>query len=155
MSKTTYEDNGHGTCIHCGYDRKNHYGPTFGSEGDVCNTSMVYVWRPVCPSDLPIAQAALECLRTFSLGKDYDLRILDRNATGDDDWSTSFWWDRSYGNDTKTQYVMVMTGGFQRYSNTLKEMGEAWEFFRNGWRAHASLPVPAPAKKPHAKRVLK
>jgi len=91
-----------------------------------------YVWQVLTADQLPAMQAALEKLKSYTLGDHADLRIVDRSATGEDAW------DHAYlaGNPNYT-HAAIMAGWCREYSTTLEKMSAAWEFFLYGWEAQA------------------
>jgi len=150
MSKTTWTDNGSGVCKHCGEENQHDHIDHRGER--VCRNSVVYVFRVLTGDDRAMAEACTDRLLTWTLAADAKLRILDRTATGDDDWSHDYWWTALTGRGTKAEYVLVMNGWALKYRTTIEKMSTAWEFLQYGWRARAQYVPPAPVKAPSRKR---
>ena len=149
MPKTTYLDNPSrpGTCKHCGEPADSlHYGDRFGTKGDVCDKSRAYVWRTFTAKELPVMTAALERLKSYTLGDHANLRIVDRTATGDDSWEHAYGYDK----DLQDTHAVIMNGWSRQYNVTIDKMNTAYEFFQHGWNAHVKA-VAAQSKKVNLK----
>ena len=146
MSKTAWADNGRGRCDNCGKDLElYHLDPVPPENARTCRASLVYVFRALYERDLPMARAALEQLKTFHLANDCKLRIVGRDATGDDDWSHDYWWTPGRW-DEPVDYVLVMDGRAGKYTTTLEQLKTAWEFFQHGWQARDKYTPPVKEK---------
>lgn len=142
MPQTNYlDDPSHpGTCLNCHQAKTPHHsGERFGQAGDVCDRSRAYVWRTLREKDVPVMEAALTQLRTFTMGKDADLRIVARGATGDDSWAHAYGYDEE-GRKGPT-HAAIMEGWAAEYRGTLEKMATAWEFFEHGWWARHAVPA--------------
>lgn len=142
MPQTTYLDDPTqpGTCKNCHHPKDTgHSGPRFADPGDVCNRSRAYVWRILRAEQVPAMQAAMEHLQTYTMAKEGHLRIVPKDATGDDSWVHAYGYED--GGRREYTHAAIMDGWVTQYRGTLERMSDAWEFFEHGWRARGAVPA--------------